>query len=100
MIKGAERAIDDVTLFKHQLERYEALYEKQLEKRKRSTKQIAFEGGTSVSDARIYIERRAQADEAIQAEGTQPAESGAGRAPPRCSGCNVQGHKITNCPNQ
>lgn len=100
LIKGAERAINDVTILKHQLEQYQAAHERQLKRRKRSTKQIVFEEGISVSEARILIERRNQADEAIQADRPLPTESAPRRALPKCSGCGVQGHKITHCPNR
>lgn len=85
---------------KHELDQYQTVHESQARKRKRFTKQITFEGGTSVSEARILIERRNQADEAIQADKALRTESAPRRAPPKCSGCGVQGHRITHCPNR
>ena len=100
IIKGAEQAFHNATILKHQLEQSQAENERRIKKRKRSTKQITFEEGISVSEARKLIERRNQADEAIQAHRSLHTESAPRRAPPKCSGCGVQGHKITHCPNR
>jgi hypothetical protein len=72
-------------------------------KRKRYLAQISHEGSLTAQEAQELIASRNEAHEPIP---TAPGESEPQasqprvRAPPKCSGCGIIGHKINRCPNR
>lgn len=79
-----------------------AANERQKQKRNRSRKQISHESGLSVQEAQELIERPGLASLAQSSRAAEPASSGSQRtkrAPQKCSGCGIIGHKISKCPN-
>jgi hypothetical protein len=76
------------------------------QKRTRSTRQIAHEGGPSIEEGLQLAQQPIQPVEAdkvvshkevdLPNQPIQPAR----RAPPTCSGCGVTGHRITLCKNR
>ena len=83
-----------------------AANEKKRQKRTRSTRQIAHEGGLSVEEGLQLVQQLIEPVEGHEAvsheqvdlpnQPVQPAK----RAPSRCSGCGTIGHKINQCKNR
>ena len=94
--------MNEAIITRHELREIRASHEKHLQKRKRSRKQIATEEGLSIQEGQSIIQDKNQPDEAIPTASVDPApvvEYRSTRAPPRCSDCNILGHKRTHCPN-
>ena len=103
IIKGHGLAMNEAIIARHELREIRASHEKHLQKRKRSRKQIATEEGLSIQEGQSIIQDKNQPDEAIPTASVDPApvvEYRSTRAPPRCSDCNILGHKRTHCPNR
>ena len=83
-----------------------AANEKKRQKRTRSTRQIAHEGGLSIEEGLQLAQQPIQpveADEGVlheQGDLTTQQDQPRRRAPPRCSGCGQIGHKINQCKNR
>lgn len=78
-----------------------AAHDRQKQKRTRSARQIYHEEGLSIQEARELISKPNQASEgqsAILSEPDPRASQPIFRAPPKCSGCGMIGHKINRCP--
>ena len=103
LFKGYERALNEATIAKQEARELRAAHERMLKKKKRSTRQLPIESGASVQEAQELIQGRNSTVEPITTASVDigaPVESQRVRAPPRCSGCNILGHKITQCPNR
>ena len=103
MIKGHENALNEALIARHEIREIKASNEKQLQKRKRSRKQIATEEGLSIQEGQSLLQSRNQVEEAIHTVSAEPApeaEYHSIRAPPRCSDCHIIGHIRNQCPNR
>jgi hypothetical protein len=72
------------------------------QKKARSKLQIAHPEGVSVAELKELAEiaRKARFEPQNSEPTGQPgAQERRSRAPPKCSKCGIQGHKITHCPN-
>ena len=81
----------------------QAAQETQTLKKKHSNKQITAEEGLSIKEGQSLLQSRNQADEAIPTVHTEPAPEAEQHpvcAPPRCSDCNIIGHKRNQCPSR
>jgi hypothetical protein len=106
IIKGCAVTMHNAALLKKEIANLRAANKKKRQKRGRSTKQMAYDGGLSVEDGIQLVQQLnqppnndgvglyAQGDLAIQQD--QPRK----RAPPRCSACGHIGHKINQCKNR
>lgn len=65
IIKGCEMAINNTILLRKEVQNLRAAHEKQLQKRKRSRRQIEAIEGFSIQEGQEFIQHRNQADEAI-----------------------------------
>ena len=93
----------EATLLKKEIRDLQAANKKQKQKRQRSKKQLSYEEGISVQEARESINHQNQADEAANSRVQESGEiisQRATRAPPRCTNCGTVGHKRTRCPNR
>ncbi|GMG14216.1 unnamed protein product [Aspergillus oryzae] len=103
LFKGYERALNEATIAKQEAKELRAAHEKMLKKKKRSTRQLPIESGASVQEAQELIQGRNSTKTAISTEVVDigpVVENQRVRAPPKCSGCGILGHKITYCPNR
>jgi hypothetical protein len=76
---------------------------KQKQKRSKSTRQLLHDTALSAAEARTLIQASQQpvkAEASASTEITNQASTQPNRAPSRCSGCGVIGHKINRCPKQ
>jgi hypothetical protein len=106
IIKGCAITMHNAALLAQENANLRAANEKLRQKRGRSTKQMAHDGGLSVEEGIQLVQQlnqppnddgvgsHAQGDLAIQQD--QPRK----RAPPTCSGCGQVGHKINQCKNR
>jgi hypothetical protein len=103
LVKGCQLAMHGAAMLTKENHDLRAANKKQKQKRQRSKKQLSYEGGVSVQEARESINRQNQADEAANSMRVESAEitaQRATRAPPRCSDCRSIGHKRLQCPNR
>lgn len=103
MVKGHQIALNEAIIARKEFQEIKVSHEKKIQKRTRSRKQIATEEGLSIEKGQSIIDGRNQPAEAIMAPSIDPApavEYSSTRAPPRCSDCNILGHKRTRCPNR
>ena len=106
IIKGAYLSLHSGALLAQDNANLRAANEKKRQKRTRSTRQIAHEGGLTIEEGLQLVQQPIQpveADEVVSHEGPdlpnqlmQPVR----RAPPTCSGCGQVGHRITSCKNR
>jgi hypothetical protein len=106
IIKGCMVTMHHAALLAQDNANLRAANEKKRQKRGRSTRQMAHDGGLSVEEGIQLVHQldqpadgdgvvsHAQGDLAIQQD--QPCK----RAPPTCSGCGQVGHKINQCKNR
>ena len=102
LLKACETAMDKGLLMAHENEQLQASHEKLIQKRNCSRKHLATEEGLSIQEGQSLLQSRPQADEAIPTVHTEPvpeAEQHPLHAPPRCSDCNIIGHKRNQCPS-
>ena len=106
IIKGAYLSLHGGALLAQDNANLRAANEKKRQKRTRSTRQIAHEGGLTIEEGLQLVQQPIQpveADEVVSHEGpdlpNQPIQP-ARRAPPTCSGCGQKGHRITLCTNR
>ena len=103
LVKGCEMAMSSAIILAKENQDLRIAHEKQVQKRKRSNKQIAIQEGLSIEEGQSLLECRNQAEEAIPAPPAEPvpeAERRPVRAPPKCSDCHIIGHKRLQCPNR
>jgi hypothetical protein len=106
ILKGHYQALHHTALLVKENADLRAANEKKRQKRTRSTRQIAHEGGLSIEEGLQLAQQPIQpveADEVVSHEEVdlpnQPIQP-ARRAPPTCSGCGRIGHRITSCKNR
>lgn len=106
IIKGYSMALHNTALLAQDNTNLRAANEKKRQKRNRSTRQIAYEGGLSVEEGLQLVgqlNQLAEGDGVVShAHGELPSQANPRptRAPSRCSGCGEIGHKITRCKNR
>jgi hypothetical protein len=102
LIKGCEITMQSAAILAQEVHNLRAANEKQKQKRTRSRQQIVRSEGLSVAEleqlAQTAIIPTNQAP-INEPTGQPEAQEPRPRAPPRCSECNIQGHKRTHCPN-
>ena len=100
MSKAYEMTMNDLLLVRKENNDLRAAHEKEKIKRQKSKKQITTEYGITGEEAEALIQSQI---EASQAATTTPAEPGLPasqrvvRRQFRCSGCNIEGHRINQC---
>jgi hypothetical protein len=106
IIKGAYLLLHGAALLAQENNDLRQSNEKKRQKRTRSKRQIAHEGGLSIEEGLQLAQQLVQpveADEVVSHEAVdlpnQPVRP-ARRAPPTCSGCGQIGHRITSCKNR
>ena len=80
-----------------------ATHEKEKQKHKRSKKQISIEQGITREEAQALIQGQVKASQVVitaPVEPELPASQPIVRRQFRCSGCNVMGHRINQCPSR
>jgi hypothetical protein len=106
IIKGHCISLHHTALLAQENANLRAANEKKRQKRNRSTRQIAHEGGLSVEEG---LQLAQQLDQPVEGDGVVSHTQGdlpiqqdqpRKRAPPRCSGCGEIGHKINQCKNR
>ena len=103
IIKGHELALNEAVLAREEIRTLRASNEWQLQKRKRSTRQLATAEGFTIQEGLEQFQRENRSDEAQDTISIDPALSSVKprvRAPPRCSDCHILGHKRLQCPNR
>jgi hypothetical protein len=103
LLKGCEMAMNSAVLLAKENQDLRAANEKQRQKRKRSNRQIACTEGLSIQEGQNLLESRDQVDEGVAPlpAGTAPEEDQRPvLVPPRCSDCNIIGHRRNQCPNR
>jgi len=106
IIKGAYLSLYGGALLARENADLRAANEKKRQKRTRSTRQIAHEGGLTIEEGLQLVQQPIQpveADEVVSHEEVDPPNQPvqpARRAPPTCSGCGQIGHRITSCKNR
>jgi hypothetical protein len=106
IIKGCAVTMHNAALLAQENANLRAANEKKRQKRNRSTRQIAHEGGLSVEEG---LQLAQQQNQQVEGEGVvshtqsispnQPDQPTT-RAPARCSGCREIGHRINSCKNR
>ncbi|GCB21786.1 Pogo transposable element with ZNF domain [Aspergillus awamori] len=99
LLKGCELAITNSIILAKENEELRASHAKQVQKRKRSRKQMVYTEGTTVEEAQSAIqqEEEVQNDEDVEVEPQSLPTETPSRAPPRCSNCFNIGHRRTQC---
>jgi hypothetical protein len=103
LIKGHELHLNELILAREEIRELRASNEKQLQKRKRSTRQLATAEGFTIQEGLERFQRENEVHEAQDTIPIDPALSAVGprvRAPPRCSDCHNIGHRRLQCPNR
>jgi hypothetical protein len=103
ILKGHYQALHHTALLVKENADLRAANEKKRQKRTRSTRQIAHEGGLSIEEGLQLAQQLIQpvaADEVVSHEqGDLPTQQDQPRrrALPKCSGCGEIGHRINHC---
>ena len=103
MSKAYEMTMNDLLLVRKENNDLRAAHEKEKQKRKRSNQQISIEQGITREEAQALIQGQVEASQVIitaPGEPELPASQLIIRRKYRCSGCNVMGHRINQCPNR
>ena len=106
IIKGCMVTMYNTALLAQDNANLRVANEKKRQKRTKSTRHIAYEGGLSIEEGLQLVHQPIQpveADELVSYEqGDLPAQQDQPRkrAPPTCSGCGGIGHKINQCKNR
>lgn len=106
LIKGSKLAMQAGAILVQENKDLRAANEKRKQKRARSKRQIAHQGGLSMEDAQQVIQGLNQPPEVgivTQMAAVVPAISPSqqpARRPPTCSLCGNVGHKINQCPSK
>jgi hypothetical protein len=99
--KGFQIALQKNAFLTHENKLLRAGIEKKKKKRARSKQQTAHPEGLSVAELRELAQQVKNPQiQPLDGEptGQNQAQEPRRRAPPRCSECNIQGHKRTHCP--
>jgi hypothetical protein len=103
MSKAYETTMNDLLLIRKENRDLRAANEKEKQKRQRSMKQISIEQGITGEEAQALVQGQVEASQAVitaPAEPELPASQPVVRRQFRCSGCNVMGHRINQCPSR
>jgi hypothetical protein len=103
LIKGCQLAMHSAVILAHENQELRAANEKQIQKRKKSKKQLPHAGSLTIEEGAQLLQDAQMADEAIEGAIQQEASDALNtrqRAPPRCSNCHLIGHKRTQCMQQ
>ena len=103
LIKGCEMAMNSAVILAKENQDLRATNEKKLQRRRRSTRQIACTEGFSIQEGQELLQHGNEVQEVqdtIPMEPTAPAVERSVRAPPRCSDCHIIGHRRLQCPNR
>ena len=103
MSKAYEMSINELLIIQKKVHDLHAVNKKEKKKRKRSRAQIAYKGSLTAQEAQELVATRNEASEPIPAapiDSEPQASQPRVRAPPKCSGCGIIGHKINRCPNR
>jgi hypothetical protein len=103
MSKAYETTMNDLLLVRKENRDLRAANEKEKQKRQRSNKQISIEQGITREEAQALVQGQIEASQAVTttpAEPELPASQGVVRRQFRCSGCNIEGHRINQCPSR
>jgi hypothetical protein len=94
---------NDVLLIWKENYNLQAAHKKEKQKRQKSKKQISIEQGVTREEAQALIQGQVEVSHAITttpAEPELPASQAVVHRQYRCSGCNVMGHRINQCPSR
>jgi hypothetical protein len=103
MSKAYEMTIKDLLLIRKENHELRAALEKEKQRRQGSKKQISSEQRITRQQAQALVQSQVEASRALT---TAPAEPELTASQPvvrrqfRCSGCGIEGHKISRCPNR
>ena len=103
IIKGAYLSMYNTAILAQENASLRRANEKKRQKRTRSNRQIAHEGGLTIAEGLQLAQQLEQPVEGSQVVSHEAGESAnqadlpCKRAPPRCSGCWEIGHKINRC---
>ncbi|RJE17358.1 Pogo transposable element [Aspergillus sclerotialis] len=106
IIKGCAVTMHNAALLAQENANLRVANERKRQKRNRSTRQMAHEGGLSVEEG---VQLAQQLNQPVEGDGVVSYAQGdlpiqqdqpATRAPPRCSGCREIGHRINSCKNR
>ncbi|EED17643.1 conserved hypothetical protein [Talaromyces stipitatus ATCC 10500] len=89
--------------YEKELHDLRAAHEKEKQKRQKSKKQISHDHGITREEAQALVQGQIEASQAVTtapAEPELPVSHPPVRRQFRCSGCGIEGHKITGCPNR
>ncbi|EED21622.1 conserved hypothetical protein [Talaromyces stipitatus ATCC 10500] len=103
LYKAYEMSFNELLIVQKEVHDLRAAIEKEKRERKRSRAQISHEGSPIAQEAQELITSRDEASQPISAvpvESEHQASQPRVRAPPKCSGCGIIGHKINRCPNR
>jgi hypothetical protein len=103
MSKAYETSINDLLLVRKENQDLRAAHEKEKQKREKSKKQISIEQGITREEAQALVQSEIEASQTVTAAPAEPglpASQGVVRRQFRCSGCNIEGHRINRCPNR
>ncbi|KAK5787481.1 hypothetical protein VI817_009978 [Penicillium citrinum] len=103
LIKGCHMAMHSAVLLAEENRALCAANARKKQKRSRSKRQIPHDTALNTIEARALIQASqypVEAEASVSTEIANQASTHRIRAPPRCSGCGVIGHKINRCPKQ
>lgn len=95
-------ALNETILLEKEVHDLWATHEMQVQKRKRSRRQLATTKGLSVQKCQQLLQHENKAQKTQNTQPTEPAPAAVEhrvRAPPRCSDCHIIGHRRLQCPN-
>ncbi|EED12236.1 pogo transposable element, putative [Talaromyces stipitatus ATCC 10500] len=98
-----EMIANDVLLVRKENYDLRAAHEKEKQKRQKSKKQISIEQAVTKEEVQALVQGQVEASHAVTttpAEPELPASQAVVRRQYRCSGCNVMGHRINQCPSR
>ncbi|EED13708.1 pogo transposable element, putative [Talaromyces stipitatus ATCC 10500] len=101
--KAYEMSINKLTIAQKELHDLRAAHEKEKQKRQKSKKQISHDHGITREEAQALVQGQIEASQTVTtapAEPELPVSHLPVRRQFRCSGCGIEGHKITGCPNR
>jgi hypothetical protein len=105
MSKACEMTMNELSIIRKEVHDLRAANEKEKQKRRRSTRRIAHEGGLTRQEAQDLMQSQNQLSNPVANNSTGPAEAERVASQPRvraqfrCSNCNILGHRRNQCPN-